>query len=96
MARRCSVTGKGVGVGNNVSHANNKTRRRFCPNLQRASFMSEKLGVSIQLRLAASTIKTIDKNGGLDNFLLGTPNSRLTAEAAKLKKQIVRATGVAG
>ena len=91
MARRCSITGKGVASGNNVSHANNKTKRTFAPNLQRATFISEKLGKAIQLRLATSTIKTIEKNGGLDSFLMGISNLKLTTEAAKLKKQIEKA-----
>lgn len=88
MSRRCDVTGKGVMAGNNVSHANNKTRRRFLPNLQKTSFLSEVLGHSIQLRLSARGIRTIEKKGGLDSFLKSTPSSKLSGSALKLKKQV--------
>lgn len=91
MARRCGITGKGVLTGNNVSHANNKTRRRFLPNLQESSFFSDVLGTSIQLRLSANGIRTIEHNGGLDAFLLGTPDRRLPEEAMVLKRRIARA-----
>ena len=69
MARRCGITGKGVMSGNNVSHANNRTRRRFLPNLQETSFYSDVLAVSIQLRLTTNGIRTIEHNGGIDAFL---------------------------
>jgi len=91
MARRCSVTGKGVLTGNNVSHANNKTRRRFLPNLQEASLMSDTLGTTVRLRLSARGIKTIEHNGGLDAWLLSTPDRKLSAEALELKRRIERA-----
>ncbi|MCS6892295.1 MAG: 50S ribosomal protein L28 [Rhodovarius sp.] len=91
MARRCSITGKGVLTGNNVSHANNKTRRRFLPNLQEQSFYSDILGTSVQLRLTVHGIRTIEHNGGLDAFLLGTPDRRLPPEAIVLKRRIERA-----
>ncbi len=91
MARRCSVTGKGVLTGNNVSHANNKTRRRFLPNLQEASLMSDVLGTTVRLRLTTRGIKTIEHNGGLDAWLLNTPDRRLTDEAKTLKRRIARA-----
>jgi len=91
MARRCGITGKGVLTGNNVSHANNKTRRRFLPNLQETSFFSDVLATSIQLRLSVNGIRTIEHNGGLDAFLLGTPNRKLPEEAQVLKRRIVRA-----
>ena len=91
MARRCGITGKGVLTGNNVSHANNKTRRRFLPNLQETSFFSDVLASSIQLRLSVNGIRTIEHNGGLDAFLLGTPNRRLPEEAQVLKRRIIRA-----
>jgi large subunit ribosomal protein L28 len=91
MARRCGITGKGVLAGNNVSHANNKTRRRFLPNLQESSFFSDVLGTSVQLRLTTNGIRTIEHNGGLDSFLLGTPDRRLPEEARVLKRRIVRA-----
>jgi large subunit ribosomal protein L28 len=91
MARRCMITGKGVQTGNNVSHANNKTRRTFRPNLQRASFLSDALGHSVRLRLSTNAIRTIEHNGGLDAFLLGTADSRLGEEALRLKRRIERA-----
>jgi len=87
MARRCLITGKGVLAGNNVSHAHNKTRRRFLPNLQITTFISEKLG-AIRLRVSTRAIRTIEKNGGIDLFLSSTPNSKLSAEALKIKKRI--------
>ncbi len=91
MSRRCAVTGKGVLTGNNVSHANNKTRRRFLPNLQQASFFSETLGTPIQLRLSTRGIRTVEHNGGLDSFLLGTPDRSLTVETRVLKRRIEKA-----
>lgn len=91
MARRCSVTGKGVLTGNNVSHANNKTRRRFLPNLQETSLMSDVLGTTVRLRLTTRGIKTIEHNGGLDAWLLGTPDRKLPDEAKVLKRRIARA-----
>ena len=89
MAMRCQLTGKTFLTGNNVSHANNKTKRRFLPNIQKISFTSEKLGRSIQLKVVASTIRTVEKKGGLDEYLLNTSNNKLPAEARKLKKQIL-------
>jgi large subunit ribosomal protein L28 len=91
MARRCGITGKGVLTGNNVSHANNKTRRRFLPNLQETSFYSDVLGTSVQLRLSTRGIRTVEHNGGLDAFLLGTPDRSLPEEAQTLKRRIARA-----
>jgi len=91
MARRCGITGKGVLTGNNVSHANNRTRRRFLPNLQETSFYSDVLAVSIQLRLTTNGIRTIEHNGGIDAFLLTTKPRNLPPEALVLKRRIVRA-----
>ena len=91
MARRCMITGKGVLSGNNVSHATNKTRRRYLPNLQEQSFFSDVLGTSIQIRLSVNGIRTIEHNGGLDSFLIGTPDRRLPDEAQTLKRRILRA-----
>lgn len=91
MARRCGITGKGVLTGNNVSHANNKTRRRYLPNLQMASFWSETLGTAIQIRLSVNGVRTIEHNGGLDAFLLGTPDRKLPEEARVLKRRVSRA-----
>ncbi|MEL0019484.1 MAG: 50S ribosomal protein L28 [Rickettsiales bacterium] len=90
MARRCMITGKGVLSGNNVSHAHNKTRRRFLPNVQTTSLLSDTLGEMVRLRLTVSALRTIDFKGGLDAFLLGTPNRKLPAEALKIKRRIQR------
>jgi large subunit ribosomal protein L28 len=87
------VSGKKPRFGNNVSHANNKTRRRFQPNLQVCSFPSEVLGKSVALRLTANGIRTVEHNGGLDAWLLGTRDSRLGEAALKVKKQILKAQG---
>ena len=90
MARRCMITGKGVMSGNNVSHAVNKTRRRFLPNLQSSSLMSDILGEPVRLRLSTRGQRTVEFKGGLDNFLLTTPNRKLTDDALKLKRRILR------
>jgi len=90
MSRRCGITGKGALVGNNVSHANNKTKRRFLPNLQITSMLSDALGTPVRLRLSTRAIRTIEKNGGLDAYLLGTPDARLPVEAVRLKRRIAR------
>jgi large subunit ribosomal protein L28 len=91
MSRRCEITGKGVLSGNNVSHANNKTRRRFLPNLQQASLLSDTLGSAVHMRLSTRAIRTVEKNGGIDAFLLSTPNSRLPVEALVIKRRIQKA-----
>jgi large subunit ribosomal protein L28 len=91
MSRRCVITGKGVLTGNNVSHANNKTRRRFLPNLQESSFWSEILAAPVKLRLSTNGIRTVEHNGGLDAFLLGTPDRKLTVGAIVLKRRLERA-----
>ncbi len=91
MARVCTVSGKKPHFGNNVSHANNKTRRRWQPNLQVCSFPSEILGKAVSLRLTANGIRTIEHNGGIDAWLIGTRNSRLSETALKLKKRLVKA-----
>lgn len=91
MSRRCEITGKGVLSGNNVSHANNKTRRRFLPNLQVTSLLSDILGNEVRLRLSTRAIRTIEHNGGIDAYLMGMPNSKLPAEALTLKRRLERA-----
>jgi large subunit ribosomal protein L28 len=91
MARRCFITGKGVLVGNNVSHANNKTRRRFLPNLQTVSVLSDALG-SIRVKLSAHAIRSIEHNGGLDAYLKAVPSAALSPEARRLKQRIARAS----
>ena len=92
MAMKCELTGKRYQSGNNVSHARNRTKRRFLPNLQNISFLSEKLGKKIQLRVATSTIRTVEKKGGLDEFLINTSNTKLPPEALKIKKLIISKT----
>lgn len=77
--------------GNNVSHSNRKTRRRFVPNLQAVSLLSDALGRSVSLRLTTATLRTVDHNGGLDAYLTSTADSKLTAEARTLKRQIKKA-----
>lgn len=90
MARKCPVTGKGVLVGHNVSHSNIKTKRRFLPNLQTISLLSDTLG-PVRLYISAAAIRTIEKNGGIDAFLRGTPDSRLSPEIRRLKRRIMTA-----
>ena len=92
MSMKCELTGKMYQSGNNVSHARNRTKRKFLPNLQNISFLSEKLGKKIQLRVATSTIRTVEKKGGLDEFLINTSNTKLPPEALKIKKLIISKT----
>lgn len=91
MSRRCEITGKAVLTGNNVSHANNKTRRRFLPNLQPASLLSDALGHAVTMRLSTRGIRTVESKGGIDAYLLATPNRKLQPEALTLKRRIQRA-----
>ena len=88
MSRRCEVTGRGVQTGNNVSHANNRSRRRWLPNMQRTSFMSDVLGETIKLRVSTRGIRTIEKKGGLDAFLMDTPDTKLGPTLQKLKRRV--------
>jgi large subunit ribosomal protein L28 len=90
MARKCVVTGKGVQVGHNVSHSNVKTKRRFLPNLQQTSVLSDVLG-SIRLRVTAAGIRTIEHKGGIDAFLRNTPDRKLSPEIRRLKRRVERA-----
>ena len=94
MSRRCALTGKGVMSGNNVSHAKNKSRRRFLPNLQSATFASSNLG-KINLRVSTRAIRTVEKKGGIEAFLMGTSNLKLTDEALKLKRRLVKTLSAA-
>lgn len=87
MARRCAITGKGVQVGHNVSHANNKTKRRFLPNLQKVSVLSDVLG-PVRLRISAAAVRTIEHKGGLNSFLRDTPDRELTPEIRQLKRRV--------
>ncbi|HUK08312.1 MAG TPA: 50S ribosomal protein L28 [Stellaceae bacterium] len=91
MARKCEITGRGVQVGHNVSHANNKTKRRFLPNLQMISLLSDTLGNSVRLRLTPHAIRSIEANGGLDAYLLSRSAAKLPPEARRLRKRIERA-----
>jgi len=91
MSRKCEITGKKVMSGNNVSHANNKTRRTFAPNLQEASFLSEKLGKKVHMRVSTAGLRTVEKNGGIDAFLKTTADRKLTIEARRLKRQLEKA-----
>ena len=88
MARKCSVTGKGVMTGNNVSHAKNRSRRRFLPNLQPMSLYSETLNKSVRMRITTAAARTIEHKGGLDTFLKTTAPSDVPSELRSLKKQL--------
>ncbi len=88
MARRCAVTGKGVLTGNHVSHANNKTRRRFLPNLQETSFLSDVLGKLIKLRVCVKGIRSIEHVGGIDAFLMKARKENLSKDACEFKRKI--------
>lgn len=88
MARRCEITGKGVLTGNNVSHSQRKTRRRFMPNVQSVTLLSDVLGRGFSLRVATSTLRTVEHNGGLDSYLLTTSNTKLTEKAVAIKKLV--------
>jgi large subunit ribosomal protein L28 len=95
MARRCELTGKGVLTGNNVSHAHNKTRRRYLPNLQMTTLMSESLSESVRLKLCTSALRTVEHKGGLDAYLLDTRDADLSTGMVRLKKRIKKAVVVA-
>ena len=86
MVKKCDITNVKPMTGNNVSHAVNKTKRRFLPNLQNTSFFSEILGKKIKLKATSKGIKTVEKNGGIDKYLLNSKNSKLNNETRKLKK----------
>ncbi len=90
MAKKCEISGTGVMSGNNVSHANNRTRRRFLPNLQIVSLMSETLNRVFKLKVCSKTLRSIEHNGGLDSYLEKTSNTKLSDEAKKIKKSIAK------
>ena len=92
MVKKCSITNVKPLTGNNVSHAVNKTKRRFLPNLHSASFYSEILGKKIKLKVTSRGIKTVEKKGGIDNYLLNLKNSKHTDESRKLKKIVINKT----
>ena len=93
MSRRCEITGKGPMVGNKVSHANNKTKRRFLPNMQEASFFSSGLKKSITVTCTTNGIRTVEHKGGIDAFLLGTAPTKLPLRLRKIRKQLVAKVG---
>jgi len=95
MSRRCELTGKGPMTGNNVSHAKNRTKRRFLPNLNDVTLMSDALGRSFQLRISASALRTVDHRGGLDAFLAKAKDVELSDKALKIKKDIAKAQAAA-
>ena len=95
MSRRCELTGKGPLTGNNVSHANNKTKRRFLPNLQDVTLQSEALGRSFRFRISSSALRSIDHRGGLDAFLARAKDEQLSPGALKVKKDVAKAAAVA-
>ena len=88
MARRCELTGKGVMTGHHVSHANNKTKRVFRPNLQTVSLASEALGQKLRLRVSMHALRTIDRSGGIDAFLLDARDTALSDRALRFKRMI--------
>ena len=91
MSRRCELTGKGPMVGNNVSHANNKTKRRYLPNLHEVSLESETLGRSFRLKISNHALRSVDHRGGLDAFLAKAKDVELSADALAIKKEIAKA-----
>lgn len=90
MSRRCELTGKSVLTGNNVSHAKNRTRRRFLPNLHSVTLQSEALEQSFNLRIAASALRTVEHRGGLDPFLLNAKDDDLSKKALDIKKRLTK------
>ena len=95
MSRICELTGKGRQVGHNVSHANNKTKRIFRPNLQDISFASEALGNSYKLKVSMNALRSVDRNGGIDAFLMKAKDSALSIKAVRLKRLIAKKTQAA-
>ncbi len=91
MSRKCQVTGKKIMFGNNVSHANNKTRRTFLPNVQDTSLFSEALNRAVSVRISPAGLRTIDHKGGLDAFLLNTPVTKLDPDLRSLKTRVTKA-----
>lgn len=96
MARICELTGKGPMVGNNVSHANNKTKRRFLPNLNDVTLASDGLGRSFRLRISSAALRTVDHRGGLDAFLMRAKDADLSPRALAIKRDLQKAAATAG
>jgi large subunit ribosomal protein L28 len=92
MARRCELTGKGVLSGHNVSHANNKTKRKFRPNVSEVSLISDKLDRTVKLKISKHALRSIDHNGGLDAFIVKLKDDTLSIRARRLKREIERST----
>jgi large subunit ribosomal protein L28 len=95
MSRICELTGKGRLVGHNVSHANNKTKRTFLPNLQNVTLLSEALGQGVKLRVSTSGLRSVEHVGGLDNWLAKTSDDKLSLRARRLKRDIAKKVGEA-
>ncbi|MGN6124563.1 MAG: 50S ribosomal protein L28 [Sphingomonas oligoaromativorans] len=90
MSRICELTGKGRQVGHNVSHANNKTKRTFLPNLQNVTLISDTLGQSVKLRVSTHGLRSVEHNGGLDNWLVKASDADLSLRVRRLKREIVK------
>lgn len=95
MSRICELTGKGRQVGHNVSHANNKTKRVFLPNLQNVTLLSEKLDRSFKFRVSTHGLRSVEHNGGLDNWLMKTSDEKLSSNALKVKRELKKALAAA-
>ena len=95
MARRCELTGKGVQTGNRVSHANNKTRHRFLPNLVNVTLISDALGRSVKMRISAHALRSVEHRGGLDKFLLTQDDGLLSFDMVRLKREVASAAASA-
>jgi large subunit ribosomal protein L28 len=95
MSRVCELSGKGPMSGNTVSHANNKSRRRFLPNLNQVTLISDALGKSFSLKISAAALRTVDHRGGLDAFMAKAKDEELSLEALKIKKDIAKALAAA-
>ena len=90
MARRCELSGKGVQTGNNVSHANNKTRRRYLPNLVNVSLISDALGETLHFRVSAAALRSVEHRGGLDAYLVKADEAELSQRARIAKREIAK------
>jgi large subunit ribosomal protein L28 len=95
MSRVCELSGKAVMSGNNVSHAKNRTRRKFLPNLAKVTLMSDIMGASFKMRITAHALRSVEHNGGLDNFLVKASDLKLSLKARRLKKQIKKKIAIA-
>jgi large subunit ribosomal protein L28 len=94
MSRRCELSGKAVLTGNNVSHANNKSKRRFMPNLNQVTLISDALGQRVRLRITSHALRSVEHRGGLDKYLLAARDSQLSLNARRLKRQIEKRSAV--